>query len=632
MRYALPSGLDLVAWVRSEYRTQYREGAERVAMSLDDRIDSGGTIAGLRVVGHDRDTTVLACQENTSKLRVGDTPYVHPEDEPVDLATAMPWGSLKARIIERSADGLQLTVAGDLAAGTTWCLDSLPNAWNPLSARPAAICAGFDTTHAVAKRWKRWLTGKASTGPSGVANGPRLTDRQRQALHRALHDELTVIQGPPGTGKTHLIAALLERLVQDGQRVLVTCFSHAAIENVLLAVVKRNHDIACFRVGKRGAAPIAGIEDLDGLPKATVPGVYGMTVFAAAKPWATAVLKAAGRLEQPADGSPIPTQDYLESYAGAWSLAKLPTATTWFDVLVIDEASQMSLPHSLMAMLHGERCVVVGDHRQLPPVAQSVPTFAPSVFDQLIESYPITAIMLDRTFRMNTAICASPSRLFYGAGLASDPKVAKALIRTPVETPPPAQPTWLAACLDPAQPVHFVSVPTDTGTDCNEAEAAIVGALAAQWLARGLGGDVGGIAVVCANRRQNLAVQAATERAIAALPKGQRARAAKGLGNLLCDTVERIQGQERDCILVSLTGSDPEHLARQWIFSHCPRRFNVAITRPRTKLTVVGSPAFFHFTPPTGDGDTLSRLTGIAALKRWYLDRLDAGEIVEVRA
>ena len=70
--------------------------------------------------------------------------------------------------------------------------------------------------------------------------------------------------------------------------------------------------------------------------------------------------------------------------------------------------------------------------------------------------------------------------------------------------------------------------------------------------------------------------------------------------------------------------------ARQWTFSHCPRRFNVAITRPRTKLIVVGSPRFFHFTPAREEG--VQGLGGVARLKQWYLERIDAGQVERVPA
>jgi superfamily I DNA and/or RNA helicase len=66
------------------------------------------------------------------------------------------------------------------------------------------------------------------------------------------------------------------------------------------------------------------------------------------------------------------------------------------------------------------------------------------------------------------------------------------------------------------------------------------------------------------------------------------------------DTVERLQGAERDVVLFSLTTSDPDHL--ESLFLNNPNRFNVAITRARHKLIVVGSTAFFGLVPHTDTG------------------------------
>ena len=63
----------------------------------------------------------------------------------------------------------------------------------------------------------------------------------------------------------------------------------------------------------------------------------------------------------------------------------------------------------------------------------------------------------------------------------------------------------------------------------------------------------------------------------------------------MIDTVERLQGAERDIVLFSVTTSDPDH--RDSLFLNNPNRFNVAITRARHKLVVVGSTAFFTQVP-----------------------------------
>ena len=70
-----------------------------------------------------------------------------------------------------------------------------------------------------------------------------------------------------------------------------------------------------------------------------------------------------------------------------------------------------------------------------------------------------------------------------------------------------------------------------------------------------------------------------------------------GGDGVMVDTVERIQGQERDVIIVSLTTSDPDHAAQRADFYFQPNRVNVAITHPRVKRIVIGSPNLFDARP-----------------------------------
>ncbi|GAF78121.1 unnamed protein product, partial [marine sediment metagenome] len=71
-----------------------------------------------------------------------------------------------------------------------------------------------------------------------------------------------------------------------------------------------------------------------------------------------------------------------------------------------------------------------------------------------------------------------------------------------------------------------------------------------------------------------------------------------GIDDIIVDTVERMQGQERDLIIFSLTTSNPAHAAQRAEFYFQPNRLNVAITRPRVKRIVIGSPRLLSARPP----------------------------------
>jgi len=100
-----------------------------------------------------------------------------------------------------------------------------------------------------------------------------------------------------------------------------------------------------------------------------------------------------------------------------------------------------------------------------------------------------------------------------------------------------------------------------------------------------------GLAVICLYRPQNTLVRRETS----AIVEQEFAGLSVDVDALVCDTVEIIQGGERDVILVSLTSSDPDHLTHHLAFLHDPRRFNVAITRPRLSSSLSAVRPFFSF-------------------------------------
>jgi superfamily I DNA and/or RNA helicase len=140
--------------------------------------------------------------------------------------------------------------------------------------------------------------------------------------------------------------------------------------------------------------------------------------------------------------------------------------------------------------------------------------------------------------------------------------------------------------LDPEQPVVLLIVDHRGCHQQSELEVEIVTDLAYQLMVEhGLRADQ--LALISPHRAQNNATAD---------------RLSKLLGGRdvtlpLIDTVERVQGAERDVILFALTTSDPDNVESE--FLNNPNRFNVAITRARQKLIVVGSRTFFSTIPHT---------------------------------
>jgi hypothetical protein len=187
----------------------------------------------------------------------------------------------------------------------------------------------------------------------------------------------------------------------------------------------------------------------------------------------------------------------------------------------------------------------------------------------------------------------------------------------------------LERIVDPEAPVVFVHVEHEGCTQESPEEAEVVARIVVELIGRSGVDPKGGLCVVAAHRRQNNLIR----QAVAAMVeerklKGPRARRLLS-ADLVIDTVERIQGQERDAVIVSLTASDEEHIRSEKDFLMMPNRMNVSFTRPKSKLIVVGSKKLFRTVPVDReelheeeiDGRKVVRSKGVMLanhFKRWY--------------
>jgi ATP-dependent RNA/DNA helicase IGHMBP2 len=234
-----------------------------------------------------------------------------------------------------------------------------------------------------------------------------------------------------------------------------------------------------------------------------------------------------------------------------------------FDLAVVDEATQAVEPAVYLALLKANRAVLAGDHLQLPPTVLSEAAqkggLALSLFERLAPARPDAVVTLAEQHRMNERIMRYPSDSLYGGKLRAHPDVAHhALDAEPLEL------------VDTAGRGFEEETPEGSESKVNQGEAGLVAAEVLRLVASGVA-------------QRDIAVIAPYDAQVQLL----RQRLA-GLPDVEVDTVDGFQGREKEAIVVSLTRSND---AGELGFLADIRRMNVALTRARKKLVVVGDGA-----------------------------------------
>ena len=193
-----------------------------------------------------------------------------------------------------------------------------------------------------------------------------------------------------------------------------------------------------------------------------------------------------------------------------------------------------------------------------------------SVFGRLVDRRFDT--MLTESYRLRTELAEWSSEQFYQGKLKP---TVEASTRRVAYT---AQPARWAEVLDPERPKVFVDLLHRNTTTRSQTEADVVAGLIKE-LAE-IGFPLNEIGVVTPYRAQAREIRNLLRPLIADVDQRRQ---------IVVDTVERMQGQERDIIIFSLATSNPAFASQLAEFFFQPERLNVAITRPRKKLIIVGS-------------------------------------------
>ncbi len=539
-------------FVEVESATQIQQTEEMWRKPLEERIAAGEAIGDVEVTQVSFPTASLHCPDNQSKFRVADGLLLSRGDP-----TEPPCFSCKVE--KEYGDRLDISAGfmqdfNGLTPGAGWVLDR-----GKVDLRHILLGA-LDTAAAVRRDilallghevWPEMDASRLRDAERILrAIAPPLDASQSEAFAKAYAtSNYYLIQGPPGSGKTRVLAYLAATLAREGQRVLITAFTHRAINNALRMVKQTTGYPNLCKIGDlRRADDLSWPGGKVDCYESASGGLYGYG----------------------SDGCIVG--------ATCFTAIGKRCAGLRFDSALFDEAGQMTLPVAIAGMLKADRYIFIGDHMQMPPVIAGEHDNAwvtRSIFETIFRHEPGT--MLATTYRMNGAINAFPSQRFYNGRLQPSAEARDRRLRLA------AKPKQLAAALDPAHPSVFVRVEHACNGIRSPEEALVAAVLVAEALRCGVAPTE--IAVIAPYRAQG--------RLIRRRLYDLRAEA----NEVVVDTVERMQGQEREVIIISLTTSDPAHAAQRAKFVFQPNRLNVAITRARTKRIVIGSPALFATKP-----------------------------------
>lgn len=547
-----------------ERRASRHQLREVHALGIDERVEAGDALRVLEWIEQSGGAFELRCGENLSRFRDGDLLWLSDGERIASgLAVVFRDYDPERRIVRVDADRWQ---GGELPPSRGELV--LDRRDLDLGERfEGALRAVFTRPEAAFAR--RLLLGDATVRapdePIAAAAAPEaegLDPDQLQAFLRACTLKFELVQGPPGAGKTRLAAAVVRAFAARGKSVLVSAFTHRAVNNVLAAVARGDCGAAPFPIVKIGAERNA--EGLDAARVRRVPS--------------------AQRLQDFTGGG----------VAGVTTHAAVGLLGRAFDLCLVDEAGQVALTHGAVVLPLGRRILLVGDHLQLPPLVVAShrdPLAATSLFEHLHRAFGST--LLQRTYRMNAELCRFPSAAFYGGLLEAAPGNRAARLDLGAAAGP---------LLSPEPPLVLVPLAHRGARALAPAEAELAARIAARAVRCGLPPEE--VAVIAPHRAQGARIRALLRAALPELPPERQP---------VVDTVERLQGGERDLIILSLTASDPEAVLGEADFLFSPHRLNVSLTRARKKLIVLMSDALLDALP-----DDLAALAGTDILRRLW--------------
>lgn len=449
----------------------------------------------------------------------------------------------------------------------------------------------------------------------------KLNKNQNKAIKRSLQtSKFHLIQGPPGCGKTYTIVNLIKQLYKNKKKILICSHTHIAVDNVV-EKLENIPDDAILRIGDKNKISQNNLK-------------YTIDEHIKKEPEYMEIQKCKDKIDiiknhsykssMTNDLSTInnnhestlsrlfrkllPTNNMTTNYINEVSYDEnsiyeleckinnienslndtivrnvsiiattVISASSFlienveFDYVIMDEASQVPLYLSLIALLKCEKFILIGDNMQLEPIHNNNTSMYlnKSIFTTLLMLYPDNFTFLNIQYRMNQEICDIASNLYYDGKLKTYDKIANKKIS--VDN---------SSIFVDDSPVVFI----DTGgVSYNEArinrscynkfEAEVILSIIKNLIDNDIKCE--DIGVISAYRCQKLYIKKLLED--------------NGINDVEVDTVYRFQGREKDVVILSFCKSNSGVLSRfESDFISNINQLNVSITRSHYKLIMIG--------------------------------------------
>lgn len=427
--------------------------------------------------------------------------------------------------------------------------------------------------------------------------GDRLNEEERRILGKALAaEDYFLLVGPPGTGKTsRMLKNLVANLHADPDRnILLMAYTNRAVDEICEAVSE-----AIAEEVEEGRKFLRISTELGTEPRWRHSRLDAMAEE----------VKTRQELKERIGRFRI-FIGTVASISGKHELFRLKD----FDVAIIDEASQILEPHIIGLLPKVRRFIMIGDHKQLPAIVQQEPEVSAirdphleqiglrnrrnSYFERMYqrceqENWHMSFDTLSHQGRMHADIGSIASDFFYDERLHTVPLPWQS---APLQHTVPASPTGLDQLLAEHRLLYIpTSRDLESGSNkVNVHEAQLAAQLCELLIARL---EREGKPY---NPRLSIGIIAPYRNQIAQIRSQLQQRGVPGADQITIDTVERYQGSQRDVIILSFCCNTPSQVGQLMSLSddgRVDRKLNVAITRARQQMVVLGNEALLRRSP-----------------------------------